>query len=729
MSSAFRLLRRKIAAAGLVPRGALARIALYLGGIVALLLAAEGVANLFRSRSTGNSLGAWASGLSVPLVLLVFILLLRFIRRRILWRLRNRLIVTYVFIGVIPVLLLVAMGLLGGYFITGQFATFLATSDLQSELRSVAAANNETAAEIAAELRSGIAPERVAEILRNGERIAQQPQRSTTFWTGGHAFSIANGAPTRAEAVLPAWVLHEANQDAGHEFHEIVWNDGALQLTAIRTIAKGADQVVVSSSEPLDDGLLSRLAAHVGVISIYAPGGSRAPRATQTQPQTKSNVRIQAGDRDITNGRPTAQGGTLPPPSSRLDLDFVFGAPLGSVRDWQNGGLLSSENRDVVLMVATRKSILLDRLAATLGQFSNWVLVALAIVGCFFAIIELFALFIGIRLTRTITLSIYDLYNATQRVNRGDFTRRIPIRTQDQLAALGTSFNSMTESLQKLLAEQKEKQRIESELAIAQEVQNQLFPQQIAQLESLEVYGVCRPARTVSGDYYDFLPLAAEELVIAIGDISGKGISAALLMATLHSAVRSFLVLHSREIAAQPALAGAGVQIEVQIETAADQPILELAPAQWLELLNTHLFRSTPASKYATLFLGEYSGATRTLTYSNGGHLAPLILSPDGNLRRLETGGMVVGLFDGMQYEQESVQLERGDLFLSYSDGITEPENEFGEFGEERLIEVVREHAALPLDRIAEEVLTAVTDWIGGAEQPDDMTIVLARAR
>ena len=217
--------------------------------------------------------------------------------------------------------------------------------------------------------------------------------------------------------------------------------------------------------------------------------------------------------------------------------------------------------------------------------------------------------------------------------------------------------------------------------------------------------------------------------MIAVGDISGKGISAALLMATLHSAVRSFLVLHSREVAAQPALAAVASGSRTLAEPQAEGPVLELAPAQWLELLNSHLYRSTPASKYATLFLGEYNGASRTLTYSNGGHLAPLILSRDGEVRRLEAGGMVVGLFEGMQYEQESVKLSLGDLFVAYSDGITEPENEFGEFGEQRLIELIREHAAQPLERIAEEVLAAVTDWIGGEEQPDDMTIVLARAR
>jgi HAMP domain-containing protein len=157
-----------------------------------------------------------------------------------------------------------------------------------------------------------------------------------------------------------------------------------------------------------------------------------------------------------------------------------------------------------------------------------------------FALIELIALIIGVGLTRTITRSVASLYQATQRVNRGDLSHRIAVKSKDQLAALETSFNSMTESLEKLLAEQKEKQRLENELVIAQEVQAQLFPREISQLESLEVHGFCRPARTVSGDYYDFLRLNSHKLTLAVGDISGKGISAALLMATIHSAVRAY---------------------------------------------------------------------------------------------------------------------------------------------------------------------------------------------
>jgi sigma-B regulation protein RsbU (phosphoserine phosphatase) len=335
-------------------------------------------------------------------------------------------------------------------------------------------------------------------------------------------------------------------------------------------------------------------------------------------------------------------------------------------------------------------------------------------------------LLLGIGLARTITGSIGSLYSATERVNRGDLSHRIAVKANDQLAALETSFNSMTASLERLLAEQKEKQRLENELVIAHEVQEQLFPKEISQLESLEVHGFCRPARTVSGDYYDFLTLNAHKLTLAVGDISGKGISAALLMATIHSAVRAYSL---ETIPAQSVPAAVGVASESGMVTASGHLANDVSPASLLSLLNHQLYESTPAEKYATLFVGVYDGNSRRLTYSNGGHLPPVILREDGSVARLETGGMVVGLFDNLEFEEGTVQLKRGDIFLAYSDGVTEPENDFGEFGEQRLVDLVRENQHLPLVRISEIASTAVYDWIGANEQPDDITLVLARAR
>ena len=426
------------------------------------------------------------------------------------------------------------------------------------------------------------------------------------------------------------------------------------------------------------------------------------------------------GDQQVFH--PTFAVGSLAPPAGMMDREITFATPLPVV-DWKTGEWARA---GALVSVRTRPSVLYTHLFAALGDIARGVEYILLGILIFFAVIELVALIIGTRMTRTVTGAVAQLYDATKNVDRGDFSHRIPVKSADQLAQLSVSFNSMTESIEKLILEQKEKQRLEGELAIAQEVQAQLFPRQVSELESLEVHGFCRPARTVSGDYYDFLTASSHKLILAVGDISGKGISAALLMATIHSAVRAYSVEslpQMREPVAVGAVAGAG-----RIMAAWPEGI-EISPGALLGLLNHQLYESTPPEKYATLFLGIYDGRSHKLTYSNGGHLPPILIGRDGAVRRLEAGGTVVGLFDNMTYDEGAVEMHPGEIFLAYSDGVTEPENEFGEFGEERLIELVSANRHSPLVQISEAVTSAVDDWIGDNEQPDDITLVLARAR
>ena len=324
----------------------------------------------------------------------------------------------------------------------------------------------------------------------------------------------------------------------------------------------------------------------------------------------------------------------------------------------------------------------------------------------------------------TLFRSVGQLYEATTHINRADFSHRITVQSTDQLATLANSFNSMTTSIETLIQEQKEKQRLEGELAIAQEVQAQLYPKLITQLDTLEVHGFCRPARTVSGDYYDFVGLNSDRMMLAVGDISGKGISAALLMATIYSAVRAYSI-EDVPVLRESVVASGGSGLMLVSESRG----AEASPATLLSLLNHQLYEGTPAAKYATLFLGVYDGVTRRLTYANGGHLQPILISEDGSAHLLDCGGTVVGLFDNVSYPEATVQLRPGDMLVAYSDGVTEPENDYGEFGEERLIQLVRANRHLPLERITEIVTAAVLDWIGENEQPDDVTLVLARAR
>jgi sigma-B regulation protein RsbU (phosphoserine phosphatase) len=155
----------------------------------------------------------------------------------------------------------------------------------------------------------------------------------------------------------------------------------------------------------------------------------------------------------------------------------------------------------------------------------------------------------------------------------------------------------------------------------------------------------------------------------------------------------------------------------------------QLAPGMLMTTLNYQLFRDTPPQKYATMFLACYDATACELKYCNAGHLPPIMLSASGIVSHLETSGTVVGLFDGASYEESTIAMQPGDILVIFSDGVTEPENALVEFGEQRLIALLQEHRYQPLSRIGQVITDSVAEWIGGAEQPDDMTVVLARAR
>jgi sigma-B regulation protein RsbU (phosphoserine phosphatase) len=725
MTPSYRHLRLRLREAGLLPTSKGALIAWYLLGLDALLFVLQkGLALL--KLAYGESLGAWVSFLSFLVIVLFSVLAFRWLKAKVLWRLRNRLIVTYVFIGVIPVVMLVVLALGSFYLFAGQFATFIVTTGLSTELHSLDATNSAITHELASQIQRGAGTSTAAiESLRQTDKA--WANRQICVWLDGRL--ILNGTPTGMTLAPPKLASYLKSP-----FHGVVREHGELFLRALETAPVSGGGLTVLSSEPVDQQMLQGLASNLGAITLYATGLSlnkvdrsqakpSAPSTSEGSPNTIS-LGTSEGDYVLDAGKgrpPTYTAGTLPPAAASVDRQVTFPTTV-FVMNWDTGDTSSP----AAIIVQTRVSKLYERLFGALGDFAPTVEFLLLFVAIIFALIELVALIIAWRLTRTVTGAVAQLYDGTRHINRGDFSHRIPVRSNDQVAALANSFNSMTASLEQLIEEQKEKQRLENELVIAQEVQDQLFPHEIVQLASLEVHGFCRPARTVSGDYYDFLTLNSDRLVLAVGDISGKGISAALLMATIHSAVRAYS-LQDVPVLREPAAVGAALGSDVML--ASGLRGLDISPAALLSLLNHQLYQSTPPEKYATLFLGIYDGAQRVLTYSNGGHLPPIIMSEDGSIRRLECGGTVVGLFDHRSYDEGSVQFRRGEIFLAYSDGVTEPENDFGEFGEHRLIELLRENRDLPLPRISEIVTAAVDDWIGANEQPDDVTLVLARAR
>ncbi|GGA63064.1 hypothetical protein GCM10011507_13350 [Edaphobacter acidisoli] len=681
----------------------------------------------------GKFFGVVEFFVGVALVVVGVALAVQLVRKHMLWSLRNKLVVTYLLIGVAPVVLFATLVLISAYIAAGQFAIHLADSRLQSEVEQMSAENGHRADFLALVMNGNLpgpaaGPSTTSESVRgtDGERF--KLHSTTTTYVDGARVATGTNGDSNTPFGLPLWA---ANLHGG-EFHGMVIDGGKLYLVALnqqRLHDKRMFTVVDSMS--VNSTLMDMVAAGLGRAVLFPLRIENSDETTQSGGfKRESRARtLEKAEEGHGAGGPIEGGGEVRG-VNLADIRVRFLSTV-AMTEWDTGAPYG-----VAIEVDSRPSLLYRQLfGGSLGGIVTSVIRLFLIVLCVvFALIELLALWMAIRLSKTITASVSDLYQATQQIDKGSLSHRIGVERTDQLAELSRSFNKMAESLERLIEEQKEKERLQNEISIAQEVQANLFPHHISNLKTLELHGVCRPARSVSGDYYDFLVFHEEAhngharretgVGIAIGDISGKGISAALLMATLHSAVRAYRFASEELVYSESVVDGL---MSSRDGRGGDCDELFHSPGRILSLLNRHLYRSTQPEKYATLFLAHYDVESSLMTYSNAGQLPPLVLGRDGAVRRLDQGGTVVGLMDGMRYEEGRVQMQPGDIMVAYSDGVTEPENDFGEFGEERMIEVIRRYRDQPLHVISTQVMHALDAWIGAAEQPDDITLVLAR--
>jgi sigma-B regulation protein RsbU (phosphoserine phosphatase) len=392
----------------------------------------------------------------------------------------------------------------------------------------------------------------------------------------------------------------------------------------------------------------------------------------------------------------------LPDPAHPLDWPIRRWPAETSVLAWETG----ETSQDDVFALTTRASavtgLLLRSQSSDMEGMARNVGYAL---WAMFGIALLVSTVIAVSLTRTITTAINELYIGARHVSQGDFSYRTPVRGHTQLTELARSFNSMTASIEQLVVDSRERQKLESELAIASEMQRQLFPSHPPRLAAIEVLGVCKPANVVSGDFYDYVDLDNGRAAISFGDVAGKGISSALVMATAHSTIRT------------------------QLGKLRDGADLDKGVVDIVTETNRQLFEGTAPELFTTLFFGVYDSTTTEFTYVNAGHLPPFLIR-DGERTELEVTGVVIGAFPNMAYESRCVRLEVGDLVVAFTDGVTEPENSYGqEFGEDRLWESLQRDT----NRSVESTITATMDevdvWTEGPQQTDDMTMLLMRRR
>ncbi len=460
----------------------------------------------------------------------------------------------------------------------------------------------------------------------------------------------------------------------------------------------------ITALAPLSDATFADLVPNLGEIVLSEDpflGHDRDQRAMSRRSSSRDNPNLTPSPDRLRFA--LHNGGHIPPAVSRFDIDVPFISSYPHY-DWDQ----PNHRHSAYLMVRSRPSAVLSAIFTSTDQLRTALVALLITVAILFLIVEIVALVIGISLSRRITRAVHELYEGTRRVIQGDFRQRIAIRSQDQLGELTTSFNQMTSNLERLLSIEKEKERLQAELEIAREVQTQLYPKCAPPTRSLKLTVHCEPARVVSGDYYDYETVQTEKLAFAIGDVAGKGISAALLMATLQAALRA--------------------QISAGVERFAyDSSCASLDSARLVSELNKQIYAHTAPEKYATFFFAMYDEQNGILRYTNAGHLPPILIR-NGEAELLDINGTVVGAFPLSAYDESIVQLQTGDLLVCYTDGITEPENAYGEmFGEERLIEIVKRNAAQEDSTIIQSVLEAVRNWHAAAELPDDMTLLIAR--
>jgi len=566
--------------------------------------------------------------------------------RAIIWRLRNRLIVAYLFIAVVPIVLILLLVAGTAYVVVGQTAVYLVNTALNSDIRGLT---------FPAEAMSRAPVSNSESILKRfGPRLQHDFPNFELLATGDLNFRYP-----------PDSALEQPPKEWKHTSGLVVRKKhGKNQLYAWAHDGENGNEVTIVA--PVTHELLTELVQGIGDVNIM-------------------NFTIRS------------KGSRIPPAANPLDIPVTFPYPI-PVASWDSP---KEGSKDQVLVVDTRLSTVLGIVFGQRGKWSELALTLLIVVSGLFLLVETASLWAGVKLSRSITGAVHELYEGTRHVRQGDFSYRIPVKGDDQLAELGTSFNTMTENLGHLIVVAKEKERLESELTIAREVQNQLFPKDVPFTKSLELKGVCNPARMVSGDYYDFMALPNDALAFAIGDVAGKGISAALLMATIQSTMRTQL--------------------------GAVNGLHPFSAAKLVSNLNRQLYATTAPEKYATFYFAIYEDATHSLTYTNAGHLAPMLLR-GSQIQMLDSTGTVVGAFPIARYQEKTVALEHGDLLVAYTDGVTEPENAYGEmFGEDRLKDMLIKYARSDSSELIARTMEAVIHWTGSSELQDDMTMVVAR--
>jgi sigma-B regulation protein RsbU (phosphoserine phosphatase) len=617
-------------------------------------------------------------------------------RHRLLWRVRRKLILSYIFIGVVPVLLVAIFFTVGGLLFFFNVSAFMLRNHVASVIDGARFLGQAAAPTLEASTVAQMMPDLAT---RQAAAAARYPLVSYALVPSDRACNGGANAPApsvvagpwnhvEAPSTVPGWmpctgfaslITYPAEGGTRIAARAVTWPSGLRSALVVDI--------------PFGDALIREFHDQMGITiesySIVEPLEAGRDGRKEGDPR----ARLVVGPVNLTLGE------------QQEPLEWVA---FLDYTDWKTG----QTNPLTVGFRMGPTAVYRYLSGPSFAPLDNYnlgqiFLILLAVVAGLFLIIQAVALVMGLTLARSITGSIHELFAGTERVRRGDFGHKIAIRSRDQLGELAGSFNSMTASIEGLLREKAEKERLEQELRIARSIQMSLLPQGPLQMPGVSLSGHCEPAREVGGDYYDFLPLDDGRLGVLIADVAGKGTSAALYMAELKGLVLSLSRYH-------------------------------VSPRQMLIEANRIISKHLDARSFITMTYAVVDLRSRTITCSRAGH-CPLVYVPGPDARTrapqvLTPEGMVLGLqfdlgdtFDRL-LEEVTLPLGRGDLFVLYTDGISEAMNANGDcFGDHRLVELAERHADLPSDDLQERILSEVHSFAGDAAQHDDMTMVLVK--
>jgi sigma-B regulation protein RsbU (phosphoserine phosphatase) len=637
-------------------------------------------------------------------------------KRRLLWRVRRKLILSYVFVGVVPALLVITFFLLAGLILAFNVSSYL----VQSRVRNLTEQARFLAQTAQLEIQRSTTPEALAEALERRQSTVA-PRYPFTSLVVVPVEKLACAVEPALAAKIPHTLpgtLPVSSGPWGHlpppdRLPKWVGCDGFAGLIAYNAPGTGA----AGSDTASPTRLAMRAVAMPEVPNPTWAVVLDMPMSTTIERRIQDETGIGLGEisANLGTGVQPVEGRAIedrpaddddgPTLSLRQARWVVF---LDHV-DWLSG---EPESASVRILINTweiyaRLSVVSPN--AIVGMnFGQLLLLVLAGVGGLFLIIQFVALVIGFVLARQVTGAVHDLFTGTQHVRAGDFGHQIPVRARDQLGELAESFNLMTGEVTTLLGEMAEKGRLEQEMFAAREIQQKLLPTGPLRVTGLAVSAFCEPAREVAGDYYDFLPITDSMLGLLIADVAGKGLAAGLYMAQLKVIVQSLSRLHHE-------------------------------PKEFLSAVNRVVSANLDGKSFITMLYGVIDVERREMTFARAGH-CPLIHVPANQpagmrkARMLVPDGLVVGLqiddgtmFDNLLTEQ-TITLEPGDLVVWFTDGISETMNEaFDCFGEQRLAQVIEQYAHLPFDQLRSYILAELRAFAGGADQHDDMTMIFMK--